>query len=188
MELAPVPLKHPRCMKMEPGGIEPPSRDSQHVASTRVSDVLISIRRTTISSIPPDPAPGVFSLRRPFAPRLSQPDVLWSTAYRALAMNHATCFIRLRDDNRCCWQLLMCVIFTRPSRPSTRHDKSSLPGRIQIGPSLSKNVVTKTEWIIARKNRLGRFGGQIDSLDIRFDRGPLPPTEPELGKRRAYGG
>jgi hypothetical protein len=47
--------------RMEPGGIEPPSRDSQHVASTRVSDALILIPRAAISSIPRDPAPGVFS-------------------------------------------------------------------------------------------------------------------------------
>jgi integrase len=50
-----------RC-RMEPGGIEPPSRDSQHVASTRVSDGLILIPRAAISSIPRDPAPGVVSL------------------------------------------------------------------------------------------------------------------------------
>jgi hypothetical protein len=76
-------------IKMEPGGIEPPSRDSQHVASTRVSDDLISTAWTAISSIPRRPAPGVFSLRRPFAPRLSQPNVFWSAPYRASAANHA---------------------------------------------------------------------------------------------------
>ncbi len=47
-----------RCREMEPGGIEPPCRDSQNPASTRVVRCLISISRTGTDTLPIDPAPG----------------------------------------------------------------------------------------------------------------------------------
>ena len=39
---------------MEPGGIEPPSRDSQQDASTRVSGDLISVPRAATGRLPLD--------------------------------------------------------------------------------------------------------------------------------------
>ncbi len=66
-----LPLK----TKMEPGGIEPPSRGSQQDASTRVSDDLLSDPGAAVSSISRSPARGVFSSVRPKASRTNQPDV-----------------------------------------------------------------------------------------------------------------
>src|SRR5690606_4205879 len=46
-------------------------------------------------------------------------------------------FIRPRERN-CCWQLMVCMLFTRPACSSTRHVKPSLHGRNQIGPSCQR--------------------------------------------------
>lgn len=68
---------------MEPGGIEPPCRDSQPGASTRVSGGFISDPDAATGSITRIPARGSFSSARPKASRTDQPDVLWSAAYQA---------------------------------------------------------------------------------------------------------
>src|SRR5262245_24287216 len=62
-------------VRVEPGGIEPPSRDSQLAASTRVSAGLISTRATAIGSLRVGPARGVFSSVLPQAAHTDQPDV-----------------------------------------------------------------------------------------------------------------
>src|SRR5690606_39699378 len=48
----------PTRKEVEPGGIEPPSRDSRQDASTRVSDGLISVPKTAIGSLLRNPASG----------------------------------------------------------------------------------------------------------------------------------
>ena len=92
-----------RSLVMEPGGIEPPSRDSQQDASTSVVTGLISTagRAATPflwSSL------GNISLRNAETPRWSQPDVIQTPPYRAWGGVCAS-LIRLRGHNRCCWQL-----------------------------------------------------------------------------------
>lgn len=61
--------------KMEPGGIEPPSRDSRSAASTRVSGGLISAIGAGAGALPFSQARGVVSPRRPRASRRGQPDI-----------------------------------------------------------------------------------------------------------------
>jgi len=60
---------------MEPGGIEPPSRDSRSAASTRVFGGLISAIRAGADALPFSHARGVFSPSRPRVSRDGQPDV-----------------------------------------------------------------------------------------------------------------
>lgn len=57
--------------KVEPGGIEPPSRVSQHAASTRVSGGLISMPRACTSTLARPPANGVVSRADPRRRRIS---------------------------------------------------------------------------------------------------------------------
>ena len=60
--------------EMEPGGFEPPCRDSHIVASTRVFRLLISACETATDNMPARPASGVVSSARPEAPRADQLD------------------------------------------------------------------------------------------------------------------
>ena len=60
---------------MEPGGFEPPCRDSHIVASTRVFRLLISAYETATDNMPARPASRVFSSARPEAPRADQLEV-----------------------------------------------------------------------------------------------------------------
>ena len=61
---------------MEPGGFEPPCRDSHIAASTRVFRLLISASATATDNMRARPAPGVFSSARPAAPRADQLEVI----------------------------------------------------------------------------------------------------------------
>ena len=60
---------------MEPGGIEPPSRDSQQDASTRVSGDLISVRVAATGGVGADPAISNSSPALLSTTRAGQPDV-----------------------------------------------------------------------------------------------------------------
>ena len=65
-----------KAKKMEPGGFEPPCRDSHIAASTRVFRLLISACETATDNMPARPAPGVFLSARPVAPRADQLEVI----------------------------------------------------------------------------------------------------------------
>lgn len=68
-----------RRLEMEPGGIEPPSRNSQQEASTRVVRRFISASRAKTDTLPVGPAPGEPPRRRarlhhaPASPMSSSP-------------------------------------------------------------------------------------------------------------------
>ena len=85
---------------MEPGGIEPPSRDSQQSASTRVSGDLISTPAAATGSIGRGPALRVVSPVRLSTTRTSQPDVFWTAPHRASDAVHAA-LVRPRERNCC---------------------------------------------------------------------------------------
>jgi len=77
-------MKHePLHGAMEPGGIEPPSRSSQQVASTRVVVPLISANRTANDCVPNRLNRTKFSLGVGLSATPGQPDVVGLTPYRA---------------------------------------------------------------------------------------------------------
>ncbi len=121
---------------MEPGGIEPPSRDSQQDASTRVVDRLISASHRGSTPCALAQPLVTSSLPRQEAPRGNQPDDRDPPPYRASRGGSEAC-VRppLRTAVR---QLWVCVLFTRPARPSTRHAEPSLSGRMPYRPQVVK--------------------------------------------------
>lgn len=122
---------------MEPWGVEPQSRCSQHAASTRVSDGLILTSATAIGSLRACPARGVMSRVMPRASITRQPDVYATPLSGVLGC--ACGLIRPRGDNRCCWQLLFLHAFYVAS---VRHDapRRAFPARSNpVRPQLSKN-------------------------------------------------
>ena len=78
--------------KMEPGGIEPPSRDSQQSASTRVSGDLISDPLAATGSIVRIPALSNSSPAFLSTTHAGQPGVLRPAPYQALDAGLAACF------------------------------------------------------------------------------------------------
>ena len=123
--------------RMEPWGVEPQSRCSQHAASTRVSDGLILTSATAIGSLRACPARGVMSRVMPRASITRQPDVYATPLSGVLGC--ACGLIRPRGDNRCCWQLLFLHAFYVAS---VRHDapRRAFPARSNpVRPQLSKN-------------------------------------------------
>lgn len=125
-----------RSLVMEPGGIEPPSRDSQQSASTRVVTGLISTagRAATPflwSSL------GDFLLRRAETPLWSQPDVFQTPPYRALGGIRRS-LIRLRGHNCACCQLLCVRAFYEASTPLDARRQAFPVRSIPIGPGCER--------------------------------------------------
>lgn len=144
---------------MEPGGIEPPSRDSQQDASTRVLDGFISVARPPSTASALTQLPEFSRPARPEAPRVGPARCLPSARYRA-SQADGVASIRPRE-RRDAQQLIFCTLFTRPACASTRHIKPSLPGRIQFGPSCQRagNHRRGKREIGVRESRVGVRGG-----------------------------
>ncbi len=123
--------------KVEPGGIEPPSRCSRHAASTRVSADLVLVWSAGRSTLLPEAVPGKFSQCDPRGRRISA-SLLSSNPALAGVEQGSAAVVRPRE-RKDAQQSLFCVIFTRPSRPSTRNSRASHARSKPHRPRLSKS-------------------------------------------------
>lgn len=120
---------------MEPGGIEPPSQCSQQDASTCVVAVLNLGVVPASNSLHFGPATGepprrIGRLHPDSASPMSGPAAVSDVERRIGSPLGCHCVLRFGSHS-------VCVLFTRPARPSTRIIKPSLHGRNHIGPKLS---------------------------------------------------
>lgn len=95
-----------RCVSMEPGGIEPPSRDSQQDASTRVVDRLISASHRGSTPCALAQPLETSSTARQEAPRADQPDDRDLPPHRASGGRSEAC---IRPPLRTAVRQLLCL-------------------------------------------------------------------------------
>ncbi len=141
---------------MEPGGFEPPSRDSRQVASTCVVDGLISAAGRT--STPSErPSPGIYLIRRRQGGAIGR--ACWSFALMSPQASGLKTRLRSGSQgdrreadptsdciivgNYCCARCLTRPTCNLDTRPQTFPVRS-----IPVGPRLSKNLLYYT-----RRNR-----------------------------------
>ena len=126
---------------MEPGGIEPPSRDSQQDASTRVVAGLISPSERAAT---PSPQASLRKISRRSTETLPwrQPDVFRTPPYRALRGVRRG-LIRLREHNCACCQLLCVRAFDEASTPLDAQHPAFPVRSIPIGPTYQRATQAK---------------------------------------------